>query len=536
VIDLVLLGGDVRCMDGTRASAVAVAGGRIAAVGDDVAVRELAGRDTELVALEGRTVLPGINDSHAHVGWWALATAPGVLDLRAAPSIAAIRRMVEGARTDGWILGFGWDQTRLSEGRLPTRADLDANARPVALTHFSGHALWVNGAALDAAGIDRSTTVPDGSVIVRDDAGEPTGVLIEPGATRLVAQRIPEPAVGELADVLERAIARLHERGITSFTEPALAPGDPDRAFTGRFADAYAALARAGRLHARVGILEFFHTNGATSADDVRAGVQRPALDADPRLLRIAGVKLFADGVFSGRTSWVKEPYRGGGRGSLVLAGADDDARLAQLREAVSIAHRAGRQVQIHATGDAAIEACVDALVDATSQTPRPDPRHVIIHGVLAGRDVLARMARHGILLNAQPTIARLVGANLVRLLGSERATQASPLRWAREAGVEVALSTDIPISPAPDWRATVADAVTHAQPLTVDEALRGVTVAGAVQDHAEEWKGTIEPGKVADLCILDGRLPDDDIDALRELAIAGTIFDGRFVHRAPGL
>src|SRR5690606_14916522 len=108
---------------------------------------------------------------------------------------------------------------------------------------------------------------------------------------------------------------------------------------------------------------------------------------------------LFADGVFSGRTSWLREPYAGGGRGSLVVAGADDAARVATLREAIARAHRAGRQVQIHATGDAAVEAAVDALVDAMRATPRRDPRHVVIHGVLTPPELLERMARHGILL-----------------------------------------------------------------------------------------------------------------------------------------
>ena len=275
----------------------------------------------------------------------------------------------------------------------------------------------------------------------------------------------------------------------------------------------------------------------------MRAGLAaEPAPTADAHRLRIAGVKIFADGVFSGRTSWVKDEYVGGGRGSLVVAGEDDAARVAELRAAVAAAHAAGRQVQIHATGDAAVEASVDALVDAMTATPREDPRHVVIHGVLAARADLQRMAQHGIMLNAQPTIARIVGGNLFALLGEERARNQSPMRWALDLGVEVALSTDIPIAPDPDWRATVADAVTRRtetgpaverQRVTLDEALRAVTIAGARQDHADAWKGSIEPGKVADLCILDGRLDDGRVEQLRSMPVAATLFDGRFVHRS---
>ena len=251
---VVLVGGDVRTLDprSTTASAVAVADGRIVAVGPDDDVRSAASPAADVVDLGGRTVLPGINDSHAHVGWWALATAAGALDVRrgAAPSVAAVQELVRAAadRTPAgkWILGYGWDQTRFAEGRMPTRTALDAAAprHPVALTHFSGHALWANSEALRRAGVGRSTTAPAGSVIVRDPVtAEPSGVLIEPGATGLVARRLPPVPVAELADLLEDAIASLHARGITSYTEPAVAPGDPDRAFTGAFADAYAVLA-----------------------------------------------------------------------------------------------------------------------------------------------------------------------------------------------------------------------------------------------------------------------------------------------------
>lgn len=554
-VDRVLVGGDVRTFDAqsTTASAIAIGDGQIVAVGSDDEVRTRAGSAAEVVDLRGRTVLPGINDSHAHVGWWALATAAGSLDVRpgSAPSVTAVQDLVREAtgRTPPgeWILGYGWDQTRYAEAELPTRAYLDAVApqHPVALTHFSGHAVWANSEALRRAGIEPSTTVPAGSVIVRDPAtGEPTGVLIEPGATGLVARQLPPVPVEALADVLEDAISSLHARGITSYTEPALAPGDPDRAFTGAFTDAYALLARTGRLQARVSILEFFHRHGVTSAADVRAGLAAASAheNLDARRLRISGVKIFADGVFSGRTSWVKQDYVGGGRGSLVVAGDDDAARVAELRAAVAVAHAAGRQVQVHATGDAAIEATIDALVDAIEGTPYGDPRHVVIHGVLASRAHLARMADHGIMLNAQPTIARLVGGNLFALLGDERARNQSPLRWALDIGVETALSTDIPIAPDPDWRATVVDAVTRRtetgpvverQRITLDEALRAVTVGGARQDRAEAWKGTIERGKVADLCVLDGRLDDDRVEDLRSVNVAATLFGGSFVHRS---
>ena len=311
--DLVLTDGDLRVLGSggpAGATALAVRGGVIVAVGSDQAISALGGPGTRRIALGGRTVLPGINESHAHLGWWSLTRLSGALDLRAGrvPDIATVQRLVADAVAETpageWIVGMGWDATRFTDGRPPHRADLDAVApeHPIALTHFTGHVVWVNSMALHLAGIDRDTTVPDGSVITKDDHGEPTGVLVEPGATGLIARCLPAIPASQLADLLEGSIADLHRRGFTSLTEPALAPGDPDRAFTGTFIDAYELLAREGRLRLRVSILEFFHRHGVTSLAAVTEGLAAPRdFDGiDPRLLRIGGVKIFADGVFSG--------------------------------------------------------------------------------------------------------------------------------------------------------------------------------------------------------------------------------------------
>ena len=194
--------------------------------------------------------------------------------------------------------------------------------------------------------------------------------------------------------------------------------------------------------------------------------------------------------------------------------------------------------------GDAGVDATIDALIRAQRDHPRPDPRHVLIHGVLTSQTTLDRMADAGIVLNAQPTIARKVGDGLFLLLGDKRANQATPLRAAVATGVPVALSTDIPILPEPDWRATVADAVERVtdsgrvidQRLTLDEALAGVTSAGAWQDHAESWKGVLAPGYVADLCVLDGALRTASLEELRAIDVAATFLDGTEVYNSGAL
>ena len=556
---LILTGGQVLTVDRdfTVAEGVAVRGRDIVAVGTDTEIRALAGPGTRVVELAGRTVLPGINDSHLHGAAYGMTKPPFALNTGhpAVGSIADVAALVGGAvreRTPGeWIVGLGWDAGYLAEcltdpRRFPHRRDLDAVApdNPVCLTDFSQHMVWANTAALRRCGIDAHTAPPPGGVIDTDPDGEPTGILRE-AAARLVQGELPWPTTAERRRAIQGVVRELHSRGITSYTEPGLGPGGGDTFFGGLSTDnwtAYAELAAEGALRARVSVLLLPAPMGG-SADDVRKGLaelRRPA-SADPRVLNAIGVKIFADGVPPNRTAWMHEPYADGGHGALCVHGETPALQVEELREMIRVAHEAGFQLGVHVTGDRAIDTVVAAFVAADEAAPRPDARHYVIHGDFIGADSLAELAAHGYGVNMNPAIKWTVSDLMDEVVGPRRSAYQWPVRSAVEAGVTVCASSDAPITE-PDWRQGVASMMLREsrasgrpsgpdQCVSLADALRAYTVNAAWQDFADDWKGTIEPGKVADLCVLDRPLLGLDPHDIPRVEVDLTVFDGRVVH-----
>ncbi len=556
---LVLTGGQVLTVDRdfTVAEGVAVRGRDIVAVGSDARMRALAGPGTRVVELAGRTVLPGINDSHLHGAAYGMTKPPFALAVghpavgSIADVVAAVRQAVRAARPGEWIVGLGWDPGYLAEcladpRRLPHRRDLDAVApdHPVCLTDFSSHMVWVNSAALRRCGIDAGTVPPAGGVIDLDADGAPTGILRE-AAQRLVQDALPTPTVEQRRRAIQDVVGELHARGITSYTEPGLGPGGTGTLFGGLSTDnwtAYADLVADGELDARVSVLLLPAPMGG-SADDLRKGLaelRRPR-SADPRLLNAIGVKIFADGVPPNRTAWMTEPYTGGGHGALCVHGATPALQVDELREMIRVAHEAGFQLGVHVTGDRAIDTVVDAFAAAQASAPRPDARHYVIHGDFIGPGSLAELAAHGYGVNMNPAIKWTVSDLMDEVVGPERSAYQWPVQAAVAAGVRVCASSDAPITE-PDWRQGVASMMLRESKATgrtsgpeqcvpLADALRAYTATPAWQDFADDWKGTIEPGKVADLCVLDRPLIDLDPHDVTDAEVDLTVFDGRVVH-----
>ncbi|ELS55008.1 amidohydrolase [Streptomyces viridochromogenes] len=556
---LVLTGGQVLTVDGdfTVAEGVAVRGRDIVAVGTDAELRALAGPGTRVVELGGRTVLPGINDSHLHGAAYGMTKPPFALDVghpavgSIADVAATVRRAVRGSRPGEWIVGLGWDPGYLAEcladpRRFPHRRDLDAVAphHPVCLTDFSSHMAWVNTAALRRCGIDGETVPPAGGVLDLGSDGEPTGILRE-AAQRLLQAALPTPTIAQRRRAVQGVVRELHTRGITSYTEPGLGPGGTGTLFGGLSTDnwtAYVELVAAGELHARVSVLLLPAPMGG-SADDVRKGLaelRRPA-SPDPRLLNAIGVKIFADGVPPNRTAWMNEPYPEGGHGALCVHGDTPALQVDELREMIRVAHEAGFQLGVHVTGDRAIDTVVDAFTAAQASAPRPDARHYVIHGDFIGPGSLAELAAHGYGVNMNPAIKWTISDLMDEVVGPERSACQWPVRSAVEAGVRVCASSDAPITE-PDWRQGVASMMLREskasgrpsgpeQCVDLATALRAYTATPAWQDFADGWKGTIEPGKVADLCVLDRPLLDRDPHEITDAQVDLTVFDGRVVH-----
>ncbi|MFE6049846.1 amidohydrolase [Kitasatospora sp. NPDC056446] len=564
--DLILVDGEVLTVDAasTTAEAVAVTGGTITAVGSSARIRAHAGPGTRTVDLRGRTVLPGINDSHLHAYGWGSNRPPLGLDVghpavrSIADIAAAVRAAAERAEPGEWIVGRGWDVGYLAEcldgsRTLPDRADLDAAApdHPVCLTDFSDHMAWVNSAALRAAGIGRGSTAPPGGTIDTDATGLPTGILRE-AAQRAVQGRVPRPDERRRRAAITEAVRALHALGITSYTEPGLGPGG-EGIMAGALGTAalpsYLALAREGALDARVSVLLLPAPMGGGAAD-VEAGLaeladlaREIAEHADPRRLAVLGVKLFADGVPPNRTAWMHHEYPGGGHGGLCVHGSGPGPQAAELAAMVLAAHRAGHQIGVHVTGDAAIDAVTDALAAAHRAHPRPDARHYLIHGDFATPGALATLAAHGWGVNMNPAIKWTISDLMDRVVGPDRSARMWPARSALDAGVRLCASSDAPITE-PDWRQGVASMLLReskasgrpsgpAERVDLRTALRAYTAEPAHQDFAGDWKGSVEVGKVADLCVLGGRLTATSPHDLPAVPVDLTVFDGRIVHGA---
>jgi hypothetical protein len=544
--DLILHSGTVLTVDAdfTTHQAVAVRGERILAVGDDREILDLAGPGTRVVDLAGATVLPGLNDSHLHLQWWGLARAQ--VDLSAAGSLAEarelVRRHAEAQPEGGWVRGRGWHE-RVLMGDAPggpSAAMFDdlCGGRPMFLEHFSAHGGLLNTAGLRAAGITAATAAPPGGEIVRDPAtGEPTGVLKE-AALQLLDGVLPEPTAAERQDAVVDAIAELNRRGITSLTDPIVTP---------EMLRDYVALRREGRLSARLTTLLHWtwpsvQTPLGVLEEAMRYVGSTTGLGDD--LLRIGGCKLIADGVAALGTAWMSTPYHHDGTcGALVTEGADDEERVAALHALVRLLHEHRFQVQVHATGDRACDTAVEALVAALTADPWPDARHVLIHANLPSPETVKAMAAHGILANVNALVKWQAAAGLVGIIDEGLWHRMMPARSMVDAGVVVCDASDAPITD-PDWRLALQMLVTRVprgsdvaagpdERLTREQAIRAWTTSPAWQDHAEHEKGTVAPGRLADLCVVAEDLmavPDDELHAVTPVL---TVLGGEIVHEA---
>lgn len=533
------------------AANVAVSGGRILAIGGQEVLGEV-GPGTRIIDADGGALLPGINDAHLHF----IASSMVRFGYVRVGSDAVTRwedvcRIVERSRPaeDGWIRAHGWDELVLGPGGAEALLDCKPGT-PVVVFDQTGHQLLANRTALELAGITVSTPAPTGGVIERAADGSPTGRLVD-AAMELMTRALPALPVAVMRDAALRFQQVLHTQGITSLTEPGLGPGAGgllDGSCTTTALELLGDLALSGELTLRINTLLLFAGTGGISAGMVREGLESGLHRAytergiDSRQLRIAGVKVFADGTPRSGTAWMTEPYgHACTHGSMVVAGNTDAERAAELDEIVRLIHSSGMQAGIHATGDAATKAAMNAIIRAKATQPG-DNRHYVIHGSFPSNESLADLAEHGIGYSTNPMIRSGGGSLLEGILGPERFRRHQPLRSAARQGVRFNIASDSPVTTT-DWRRTMLAAVTrstvdHPDPvddgegLGLAQALAAMTSQPAWQDHAEQFKGALRPGLAADLCILDAPWPvDAEPDALLERHVAWTISGGQIVH-----
>ncbi|HEX5502057.1 MAG TPA: amidohydrolase [Thermomicrobiales bacterium] len=525
----VLVNGNVLTMDPARphAEAVVLADDRIAFVGSTTEARTYAHAGARETDLGGRTLIPGFNEAHNHMLGFGLALAQVDAGYPAIGSIADLRRAVadRAATTPAgrWVRGRGYDDNKLAERRHPTRADLDAAApdHPTIVTNASGHMSVVNGRALALAGVTRDTADPPGGRVVRDEHGEPTGLLQET-AQGLVHAVIPPPTGDELREALRRCCAAYAAAGVTSSQDAGSS--------TAEQVAAYQEAREAGDLPLRVSMM--IRDNLLPHL----AGLGLRGRFGDDRL-RVGPVKIFSDGSLIGRTAAVFEPFLADPRpDNLGMPMMPQE----ELDDVVWRAHSAGFQVATHAIGDRAIAMVLDAYERALTRRPRADHRLRIEHCGILRPELIARLVELRVLAVSQPIFITDYGDGFRRHLGEERIALTYPFRSLLDAGVTLVFSSDCPVSPFEPlrgMRAAVGERTGSGAPyapqeaLTVEEALRCYTVAGAYASFEERVKGRIKPGMLADLTVLGEDPRAVEPARLPDVPVTLTMVGGAVIH-----
>lgn len=532
MIDQILYNADIYTQHPQQpsASALAIIGERIVAVGDDDNIRRLAGPNTIQTNLGGRRVLPGLTDAHLH--WHAYARKLQAVDLVDVPTKAeALRRVAERAAitpTEEWIFGIGWRKDIWDENKFPTAADLDAVVpdHHVYLVDRSGHAAWVNSLTMRSVGLHADIPDPAGGSFVRDEHGNPTGVLLEAPAMQIVSQKRPQETVDVLVDWMRNAQQQALKMGLTGFH-------DFDRPIC---LQALQILREAGDLALRV--VKQINVPYIQHAYDL--GI-RSGFGDD--WIRFGGLKIFSDGALGPQTALMTEPYRNSDNYGIAVTDKEE------IYELVSMASQKGLLSTIHAIGDRAVHDVLDVFEavraeEATAGIPRTARRHRIEHVQVTLPGDAPRLAQLDIIASMQP-IHATSDYEMANHYWGERGVYSYALRTQLAAGARLALGSDAPLDDINPW-AGIHAAVTRrradgspspdgwypAQKLTRQEAVAGYTTGPAYAAMQEHQRGILAPQFLADLIVLDRDIFARDPMDILNINVLGTMVGGVWRYR----
>ena len=532
----VFVNGDVLTMDAENrvVQALSVRGERIEALGSNEEMMALVDDRTEVIDLAGRTLMPGFIDAHGHFPGSALNTVS--VDLNSPPIgtmenmedlLEALRARAAQLSAGEWVTGFGYDDTLLAEGRHPTREELDAVApeHPVALLHISGHMVVANSRALEAVGIGAETPNPEGGVIGRTPDGELTG-LLEETARLPVAERMLDLGAMDFLRMVSAAVREYAEYGVTTAQAGGVAP---------QMAGGFKLASGLGLMPLRLVLFPMQDDYG----EAIAAGTFDPE-DLAARRIDVGAVKIVADGSIQGFTGYLTRPYHTPFHGDEDYRGYAAVPRE-RLFEQIETLHAAGLQIAVHGNGDASIDDILDAFAAAQAAHPVDDPRLILIHAQMAREDQIRRMAELGVTPSFFAAHTWFWGDRHRDIfIGPERAAQISPAGWAQAAGLRFTSHMDTPVTPMRPLQAAWSlvhrqtyggDVLGPEQRVDVMMALRAVTIDAAWQVFQEDNRGSLEPGKYADLVLLDGS-PLRDAMGMRELQVDATWVGGALVFK----
>jgi hypothetical protein len=507
--------------------AVAIAGGKVLAIGTDAELARYVGPNTERIEAHGGLVMPGFTDGHTHFvdGGFQLAS----VDLRTAASPHEfVRRIKEYARTlkpGEWITGGDWDQTLWPGQPLPRHEWIDSvtSANPVFLSRVDGHEALANALALRAAGVTGDTPTPPGGEILREaKTGQPTGIFKD-RALDLIGRAVPEPSPAQRDSALARAVALAASLGVTATAHMSASWAD---------LASYRRLERAGRLTIRAALYLPLESWRAVADTVARSGT-------GDRWVKIGGLKGFMDGSAGSRTAYFFEPYSdsAGYYGLLQHPEAD-------MRRWIGAADSAGLQVAVHAIGDRA-NATLLSIFDSLARAHGPrDRRFRIEHAQHLRPEDIAVFGRVGVIASMQPYHAIDDGRWVEQRIGPVRIRTTYAFRSLLDSGARLAFGSDwtvAPLDPLLGFYAAVTRRTLDGkhpggwvpeQKISVGEALRAYTVGNAYATFDEASRGTLAPGHEADLVVLDRDLFTTPLDSLDQARVRYTIVGGRVVFR----
>lgn len=515
----------------SMAQAIEVRDGVIVSVGSNKEILDKREEDTITVDAKGKTILPGFIEAHGHFpgsGLFAVIANLNPPPIDTVSTLAELqsrlRATAENSKPEQWIVGMGYDDTLLDSGSHPTREDLDqvSKDQPVYIIHISGHMGVANSKALELMGIDKDSQNPEGGEIVRDQSGEPNGLLTET-AHKPAAKLALKFALPQQLQIITTSAELYARQGVTTVQNGLAMP---------EHIPGISLLSKIGLVKQRI----VLWPNG----DETLANGEYQETTSSAKNVVIGATKLVADGSIQGYTGWLSEPYHqvGGMPAGWTGYPTTEPSKLNQM---ATLGHCNGQQLAIHGNGDAAIDAAINAIAAAQKACPRDDARSIIIHAQMARRDQLMRMKALGATPSFFSAHTYYWGdRHISTFMGKERAEKMSPARSAERIKLRYTTHLDTPVVPmqwkrqflAPVERITSSGVVVgELERVNRISSLRAMTIDAAWQMFLEDETGSIEPGKKADLVFLSDNPLTSEIE---KIEVEETWVGGNRIYRRP--
>ena len=524
--DLVVINANVNTLNtgGSKGSSIAVLGNKIIAVGSDADTKPLIGPKTKVIDAKGKLVIPGFNDAHVH--FLEVGQQLSSVDLRDAKTpqefVERIKNFAAKLPKGRWILGGKWDHENWTPNNLPTAAMIDAVTpdNPVFIDRLDGHMALANSLAMNLAKVDKATKDVDGGEIVRDAAGNPTGVLKD-AAMNYISRVIPDTSFEQKMEAAQAATDYAASLGVTSVQDMS----------AGTDVGVYQELLRRGTLKTRVYGCSPLSAFTRWQA----AGLHHAFGDA---MLRVGCVKGYGDGSLGSTTAWFFEPYRDAPNTSGL---ASDE--IPKMPEMVAAADKAGLQLMIHAIGDRANATVLDNFEKAVQANGNRDRRFRIEHAQHLRQEDIKRFGTQKVVASMQPFHIIDDGRWAWKRIDEKRLKGTYAFRSLLDSGAVLAFGSDSPVAPlnpllgvyAAVTRRTLDDKNPNGwipeQKISVEETLRAFTTGSAYAEFQEKVKGTIEVGKLADFVILSDDIFTIDPVKIRDVKVLTTVMDGKVVY-----